>query len=155
MSTAPLASMVHAIAKPLGYRRHGRTWWRSFGELTTVVNLQSSQWGSGVYFNFGTIPTSRYVVRPPRWGYWPISFRGGTFRGPFQDQFGDLSVISDNADIDPEALQPAIEWMFQWLMDKYSNPAVAAADFLKEYPNSDGNQMYDWATAFSARTAQS
>lgn len=42
------------LLKPLGFKKHGRTWHRVTPDAIHTINVQRSQWGSEYYLNVGT-----------------------------------------------------------------------------------------------------
>jgi hypothetical protein len=44
---------------PLGFRRRGRSWYRTRCPVYAVVSLQRSSWGSSVYVNVGFSPVEQ------------------------------------------------------------------------------------------------
>ncbi len=51
--TKQIQSLVHAVAKPRGFRRKGSSWFREQPEVIEVINLQKSPWGPKFYLNLG------------------------------------------------------------------------------------------------------
>ena len=64
MKGSLLVDQIHRGLRPLGFRRRGLNVYRSATEVYTVVNVQRSAWGSGLYVNFGFSPP---VEAPAGW----------------------------------------------------------------------------------------
>jgi hypothetical protein len=60
-----LESALHAVLKPLGFRKRARTWRLERPEVISVVNLQKSSWGDDFYLNLGVFLKGDGAVRQP------------------------------------------------------------------------------------------
>lgn len=154
MNRADLIKVVHGIARPLGYRRKGALFWKADGELATLIHLQGSRWGKGVYVNFGVIPTGMITKpAPPSTGYWPIEQRAEIFDSPFREQF--VGLVTDDEGITPaETMTDAFRWLFTWVEENLADTNNVRRAILEQDPNSGVARMgpipvewvmYDWA----------
>lgn len=109
------------IAKELGFRSRRGKYWRAFGELTGLVELQQSRWGGGLYVNVGVFP-SAFITRawPPSSGYWGIQVRAEQIESPHEDCFCQL-VVDDENEIDPATLVEPFRWLFAWVSEEFSD----------------------------------
>jgi hypothetical protein len=115
MSYEQIRSIAADESKRWGYHRSGAYFWKHGQELTTVVHLQRSRWGTGLYVNFGLIPR-RFVVRrrPPGSEYWAFGDRAEVFDSPHLETFRRIALDSDQID-DEVAVRDAFKWLFQWI----------------------------------------
>lgn len=122
MKTETLAKMVHQVAKPLGYRRRGGLFWRSRDDgLTTMIHLQRSRWGGGMYVNLGLMPTEHITkAAPPGPEYWPLSMRAAAIESPHQEEFRDLEQDDDDT-MPPEEMAGAFTWLLAWMDENFGD----------------------------------
>ena len=61
-----LESSIAPQLKVLGFRKKGQTWWLSNVETTSVINIQKSPYGPGIYINLGVyVKQLGQEERPP------------------------------------------------------------------------------------------
>ena len=144
MDKPKLVAQLHAIACPLGYQHKGGLFWKTGSELTTLIDLQRSRWGRGVYVNFGVTPNA-IVTRayPLSVEYWARQMRAESADSPFRDQFAAL-VMDDEDLMPPEDMADEFRWLLAWIENHYGDAAVVRKDTLDQYPDSWG-LLIDWA----------
>jgi Domain of unknown function (DUF4304) len=159
MYTKNLTHALRDIAKESGYRHKGGVFWKSYdGEVTSVVQLQRSQWSGGMYVNAGVLPSVMITKEmPPDSSLW-FAFRATDLKdSPYQVAFTRLE--DDDIDsMDPKDMVPAMRWLFEYLDNRYSNVESVRQQTLAEIeaerprllaecgPAGDqGFPMVDWA----------
>lgn len=121
MKTPELAKLVQSLSGPLGYRRKGNLFWKSGNELTTLIKLQGSRWGGGVYINYGVIPTDLIIDHvPPGVEYWPFQERAESSTAPFKEQFVRLAMNNGQAVLPEEMVEP-LQWLLAWIEEHLGN----------------------------------
>lgn len=151
MRTPVLALILNTLAKPRSYRRRSGLFWKKHPELTTLIYLQRSRWGGGIYVNFGVHPSALVADKPPSVEHWGRSLRGESHDGPFREQF--IALAKDDDDTMPaEDMTDAFLWLLDWL-DAHFADADYVRQMVLQSPRhdevlADGFRwcLSDWAT---------
>lgn len=144
MEKPKLVTLLHTIAHPLGYRHKGGLFWKTGNELTTLIYLQRSQWGRGIYVNFGVTPNAMITkAYPPSVEYWAEQRRAESADSPFRDQFAAL-VMDDEDLMPPEEMADAFRWLLGQIESQFGDAEAVRKDTLDQYPDSWG-LLIDWA----------
>lgn len=115
MNKSVVASILTPIANSKGYYRKADRYWKSNGELTAIIQLQSSRWDHGVYINIGVIPTIMVTRNvPPGVAYWPFMKRAESLPSPFQEDFAHAITCDPNT-LNTENMTKAIKWLLEWI----------------------------------------
>ena len=134
MHTKPLIQALRGTAKSAAFGVHASMLWKSHGELTSVIQLQRSQWSGGMYVNVGIMPTVFMTQdRPPNDVAFGQSFRATDLtESPFDAVFRRLE--DDDVDsMNPEDMIPAMNWLFEYLDRRYSNTEEVRQQELLRY----------------------
>ncbi|BBJ46895.1 hypothetical protein SSPO_096130 [Streptomyces antimycoticus] len=51
--------VIGGAVKPLGFQRHGHSWYRVISDLYAVINVQKSRWDESCYVNIAFSPASQ------------------------------------------------------------------------------------------------
>ncbi|MFN0132744.1 MAG: DUF4304 domain-containing protein [Phycisphaerales bacterium] len=141
MTGREINSHFAVVARQHGYRRMGGRWWRSDQEITTLVELQASKWGSTIYVNVGVLPTCFAGPAPPRSGYWALSGRPPRIKADFAVWFGLLEGNGPDQ-LTPHDASLSIDSLFRWI-DKH----LADSQLLRIEANQVGTWTWEHARA--------
>lgn len=111
MATTALLQIVSEVTKPRGYSRRGYLFWIRAPELTRILHIQRSRRGTGVYFNFGVIPTVMVTKSyPPGSSYLGLRLRATTWEGPYSTAFANCErAYSDR--LHARAMLRPVAWL--------------------------------------------
>jgi hypothetical protein len=144
MKKTELIKVLHGMARPLEYRRKGSLFWKTGNQLTTLIHLQSSRWGRGMYVNFGVTPNEMITkAAPPSVEYWARQKRGESCDSPFKDQFSRL-VLDDEDAMRPEEMTEAFRWLLMWIEDHFGDADAMRKAIIDKNSDSWGI-LEDWA----------
>lgn len=139
-----LCKEFYRLAKPQGYRRKGRLFWKTGPELTLLFHFQRSMWGRGIYVNLGVTPTAMVIKPvPPPAGLWSSSGRAESLECPFRETFNSLAT--DNEDeMTAEDVTEALLWLLSYMETEYGDTEAFRQRLLAR-PYEEGLPILDWA----------
>lgn len=120
MDKQSLIKVIREAARKHRYTCRGSASWR-VGEdgVVSIIEVQSSNFGSGKYINVGVMPQS-FMIRPKPLndGYWPLRHRASSIPSPYISQFSDLQFDHDDK-LNADDFSEAFDWLFGWLTDTW------------------------------------
>lgn len=153
MNRSDLIQAVQGVARPVGCRRKGNLLWTSGDELTTLIYVQSSRWGKGVYVNFGVTPNAMITKDvPPGAGCWGWNRRAERLDGPFRELFWQMAMDDEDA-MRAADMTDAVRWLVAWIEENFADAAAVRKTVLDEIDQAAhagvergaGFIMDDWA----------
>jgi len=145
MKSDVLKSLVRRFAVLRGFRTKGPVAWKRQGELTGLLHLQFSKWGSGCYVNFGYSPSSMVKAAPPGPEYWGYAERAEGFESPFRETFR-LLAQGDSEDPPLESeVERGFGWLLEWLDYQIENAQVMRHKIRESPIANEWGVMTDWA----------
>ena len=108
----PVESAIAALLKPLGFRRKGRTWWRSNSFAVQVVNLQRG-WGDSLHVNLGILIRELDESELPRENHCHV--RARLERVCLRRSFAPVQSLSATAPASGKALEALAVHGIAWL----------------------------------------
>ncbi len=154
MNSKELVRILKPLSRCRGYNSKGQLFWKSTIDTITLIEIQSSRWGSGVYINFGVMPARAVSGQvPPRSGSWGWTMRAESMAvSPFREQFWLLALGEHPERLSNEDVASAVKWLLDWIEmhlsdSDYVRDAVQSSESVLQLLTPASGAMKEWAAS--------
>lgn len=150
MTRQLLLEAMRQVLRPLGFKARSSLYFLRGTRSVTLVQPQTSSWGSCVYVNVGALPTQFFDLRPPKnSGHWALFLRASSVPCPCDSFFLRLELNPDQV-VTQEETCAHLAMLSTWILANIADENVLIADIINQgsWLNQEGHvtiMLRDWA----------